>query len=174
MSGTGPQKPAGAFTLATAETAKTHAPQQMQKAVLDSASMLVKDGGGSIRIDIGNKELGSVDLAVEVKDNKVDIKIVAASPQAREMLATELPKLRESLQTQNLNLSKVEIGLTGGSSWTSSDGRSSQRDSASQSEEIFGVSGTGRKPSKSYRQVNSVQNLQPQVITDGGSIKVRV
>ncbi|MBC7658611.1 MAG: flagellar hook-length control protein FliK [Chitinophagaceae bacterium] len=170
-------KSQGAFSLAGPETpAKTEAPKHLEKAVFENASLLVKDGGGSIRIDIGNKEIGAVDLAVEVKDNVVDIKIVAASPHAREILATELPKLRESLHSQNLNLSKVEIGLSGGSSWTSSDGRSSssQRESSSQSDEVFGVSGAGRKSSKSYRQVSSTQNLGPQVITDGGSIKVRV
>lgn len=168
------QKSAGTFQLETPEPSKVHAPHQMQKEVFDNASMLIKDGGGAMRIDIGNKELGAIDLAVEVKDNKVEIKIVAASPQAREMLATELPKLRENLQNQNLNLSKVEIGLSGGSSWTSSDGRSSQREQSSQNEEIIGVTGTARKSSRSYRQVSSTQNLQPQVIHDGGSIKVRV
>lgn len=168
------QKSSTIFQLETAEPSKVQAPQQLKKEVFDNASMLVKDGGGAMRIDIGNKELGAIDLAVEVKDNKVEIKIVAASPQAREMLATELPKLRESLQNQNLNLSKVEIGLSGGSSWTSSDGRSSQREQSSQREELLGVSGTGQKSSRSYRQVNNTQNLQPQVIHDGGSIKVRV
>ncbi|RYZ52366.1 MAG: flagellar hook-length control protein FliK, partial [Proteobacteria bacterium] len=164
-----------AFEIETPVVQKNEAPQQMNKAVFDNASMLVKEGGGAMRIDIGNKELGAIDLAVEVKDNQVDIKIVAASAHAREILATELPKLKESLQNQNLNLSKVEIGLNGGSSWTSSDGRSSQRESSSQREESFGVAGTGnRKSSRTYRQVSSTQNLQPQVIQDGGSIKVRV
>jgi flagellar hook-length control protein FliK len=168
-------KAAQTFEIETPVVAKNEAPQQMNKAVFDNASMLVKEGGGAMRIDIGNKELGAIDLAVEVKDNQVDIKIVAASAHAREILATELPKLKENLQNQNLNLSKVEIGLNGGSSWTSSDGRSSQRESSSQREESFGVAGTGsRKSSRSYRQVSSTQNLQPQVIQDGGSIKVRV
>ncbi len=167
-------KTSTAFELTRQEAPKALPAHAMQKTVFESTSLLVKDGGGAMRIDIGNKELGSIDLAVEVKDNRVDIKIVAASQQAREILAVALPALKASLQNQNLNLSKVEIGLSGGSSWSSSDGGSSGRESTAQSEEIFGIKGASRRSSRSYRQASSTQNLQPEAIRDGGSIKVRV
>ncbi len=166
------------FDLGAPEAAvPPQAAKEMVKHVFDNSTMLVEKGGGAIRLDIGNKELGAIDLAIEVKDNRVDIKIAAASPHAREILATELPKLKESLQSQNLNLSKVEIGLTGGSSWTSSDGRSSQREASSQTEEISSVGGTTstRKSSRTYRQSHNTQNLQPDASgAPSGSIHVRV
>lgn len=173
----GTQKSQNSFELGNTETQKAEPTNPVQKAVFEKAEMLVKEGGGAIRIDIGNQETGAIDLAVEVKDNTVEVKITAETPEARQMLAQELPKLRESLQNQNLNLSRVEVGLSGGSSWTSSDGRSSGRESSSsqQSEELLGVNGRGgRKTSKSYSRVSSSEVMQPQVTREGGGIKVRV
>lgn len=171
----GTQKSQNTFELGTAETQKAQPTNLVQKAVIENAQMLVKDGGGAIRIDIGNKETGSIDLAVEVKDDKVEVKISAASPEARQLLAQELPKLRELLQNQNLNLSKVEVGLSGGSSWTSSDGQSSRRESSTQSDELAALNGRiSRESSKSYSRISSSQANQPSVTREGGGIKVRV
>ncbi|MES2746221.1 MAG: flagellar hook-length control protein FliK, partial [Bdellovibrionota bacterium] len=173
----GTNKSQNTFDLGTAETQKAQPTHPVQKAVFENAEMLVKDGGGAIRIDIGNNETGKIDLAVEVKDGKVEVKISADSPEARQLIAQDLPRLKEQLQNQNLNLSKVEVGLSGGSSWTSSDGRSSREESSqsAQSEELLGVNGRpGRKTSRSYSRSSNTAEVQPGVIREGGGIKVRV
>lgn len=171
----GTQKSQNTFELGTSETQKAQPNNPVQKAVFENAQMLVKEGGGAMRIDIGNQETGAIDLAVEVIDGKVEVKISAASAEARQMIAQDLPKLREFLQDQNLNLSKVEVGLSGGSQWTSSDGRNSRQESSSQNEEITALNGRlNQRSSKSYSRISSTQDLQPTAAREGGGIKVRV
>lgn len=166
-----------AFTLqnSPAPAAPTPSKEFVQN-VFDKASMMLKEGGGSIRLDLGSESLGSLDLALDIKDKTVELRIIASSPQARELLAQELPKLRDSLLQQNLNLDKVEIGLNQGSAWSQSsrDGRSSQ----GQSQEFFQQSRTrgvgGRSGEvRSYRQVTQTSETRPNPLHNG-SIQVRV
>lgn len=170
---------AKAFSIeAPPEMNKTALPPAVAKDIFEKSSLLLKEGGGSMRIDLGSKELGSLNLAVEVKDKTVEIRILAPTQQARELLATELPKLREALQNQNLDLKKVEIGLGGGSSFaqTSSDGRSSSRRDEYQSFEDSSIRGVGgaQRMSRGYRQVSQVNSEESPRINHDGAIQVRV
>ncbi|HET9241356.1 MAG TPA: flagellar hook-length control protein FliK [Oligoflexus sp.] len=149
--------------------------QQLQD-ILDKSSMLIKDGGGSIRLDLGSKEMGPLDLALDIKDKTVEIRIVTHSDQAREALVQELPKLRESLQNQNLNLEKVEIGLSYSSAWSQSSGNGQQNreqffenSSESNSRGPNGI----RSTSRSYRQ-SFVSAPETRVPLHNGLIQVRV
>ncbi len=167
-----------AFSVETAAPQAPSAPvspQQLQD-ILDKSSMLIKDGGGSIRLDLGSKEMGSLDLALEIRDQTVELRIVAHSEQAREALVQELPKLRESLQNQNLNLEKVEIGLSYGSSWSQSSGNGQQNreqffenNSESSSRGPQGI----RSTSRSYRQ-SIASTPEARVPLHNGLIQVRV
>jgi hypothetical protein len=177
--GTSPGASNKAFSIETAAAPQTpSAPvshQQLQD-ILDKSSMLIKDGGGSIRLDLGSKEMGPLDLALDIKDKTVELRIVTHSDQAREALVQELPKLRESLQNQNLNLEKVEIGLSYGSSWSQSSGNGQQN-----REQFFentsenssrGPNGV-RSTSRSYRQ-SFVSAPETRVPLHNGLIQVRV
>jgi hypothetical protein len=150
-------------------------PQQLQD-ILDQSTMLIKDGGGSIRLDLGSTEMGPLDLALDIKDKTVELRIVTHSDQAREALVQELPKLRESLQNQNLNLEKVEIGLSYGSAWSQSSGNGQQNreqffenTSESSSRGPNGI----RSTSRSYRQ-SFVSTPEARVPLHNGLIQVRV
>lgn len=113
------------------------------KKIMEKATLLVKDGGGSIRLDMGTKELGHIDLAVDVKDNKLSIRIIAESEQAKHLITNELPKLRDALADQRLTLQNAEVGLRGQSNpWSnsSSHGQSgfSQGQNQNQGQSPFG------------------------------------
>ncbi|MGE0171741.1 MAG: flagellar hook-length control protein FliK [Oligoflexales bacterium] len=86
--------------------------QIVSQKVVDNAVMLLNDGGGTIRVDFKTDTLGPVDLAIQVNDNKVDLKIIAANDSVRDMLTSEMPKLREALSAQNITLHKAEVGLS--------------------------------------------------------------
>jgi flagellar hook-length control protein FliK len=86
--------------------------QIVSQKVVDNAVILLNEGGGTIRVDFKTDTLGQVDLAIQVKDNNVELKIIAANDSARDMLATEMPKLREALSAQNITLNKAEVGLS--------------------------------------------------------------
>ncbi|MBF0440712.1 MAG: flagellar hook-length control protein FliK [Oligoflexales bacterium] len=109
-----------AFSIARKpETERIH-PHDITERIVKNASMMIKEGGGSIKIDLGSKELGDINLAIQVKDNNLDLRIVADSDKVREIIAGDLPRLRESLSEQKLNLNQVEIGLGGGRQWSAS------------------------------------------------------
>jgi flagellar hook-length control protein FliK len=90
---------------------KLDAPNQITSKVIDRARMMVKEGGGQVILDLGTKELGKLELAMNVNNNKVELKILAASDQVRELLSQDIGTLRESLAIEDLNLSEVEVGV---------------------------------------------------------------
>jgi len=150
-------------------------PQNLQD-IFDKSSMMIKDGGGSIRIDLGSKETGPLDLAIDIHDKSVELRIIAHSDQARDALVQELPKLRESLLNQHLNLEKVEIGLSNSSAWSQSSGNGRQgRDQVFenwQESSSRGPQGV-RSSSRTYRQ--SIDQLaNERVPLHNGLIQVRV
>ena len=79
--------------------------------VIEKAEMMVKDGGGSVKIDLGTNGMGSLDLAIDVNNNKIDVRIVTASDQVKDIIVADLNKLKDSLQMLNLDLGQVEVGL---------------------------------------------------------------
>ena len=81
-------------------------------AVIDRARMMVKEGGGEVILDLGNETLGKVELAMNVMKDRVDLRIIAASDQVREVLSQDITTLREALAIQDLNLSEVEVAVS--------------------------------------------------------------
>jgi flagellar hook-length control protein FliK len=85
--------------------------------------MMVRDGGGSMRVDLPTP-WGKVDLAVRIEGGNIQVRMLADSPQVRDALNQDLPRLRESLAGQNLNLGSVEVGVGGGNAWAQNFGQS--------------------------------------------------
>lgn len=69
---------------------------------------------GSIRLQLHPRELGELRLEIEVKQDNVKAHITAQNPQAQEALDRHLPRLREALAEQGLQLSEVEINVSAG------------------------------------------------------------
>lgn len=112
------------------------------KEIFDKAEMLVKDGGGSMKIDMNSDELGKLDLAVNVQGDKVDLRIIASSEKVKEILTQDIPKLREALSDQNLHLKNVEISQQSMGGWNFNS-RSQER-SFEQNIKQGSMPGTGR------------------------------
>ncbi len=85
----------------------------MQK-IVDRAATLSKEGGGIVRIDVGNAEIGRLELAVRMtSDDRVDLRILTSSDRVRDLMAAELGRLRDALGVQQVQLGKVEVGVNG-------------------------------------------------------------
>ena len=112
---------------------------KVRDAVFEKAQILLKDGGGSMKFDLGTKELGQLDLAIDVQNDNLKIKITAESDKAREMLSQELPALRQALAEQNLDLKTVEIGLKHEEQWSEQNPNQGQQQNQQeqQSSETF-------------------------------------
>ena len=142
--------------------------------VYDNASMLVKNGGGSMKINLQTEDLGHIDLAVNLDQSKIDIKILASSEKARELIMQDLSKLRDSLSTVNVNLKDVEVDIRGSNSWSHNfddghqqSGQSSYQEKNWQNENEIGQEKITTKQSIITRAPQPSQLRQ-------GSISVRI
>ena len=100
------------FVSTLSETAGPQEPKsgEIHTKILQHASLLLKDGGGSMRMDIHAPNLGKIDLAINLNNNQLDVRILTASDQTRDMINRELTGLRDGLGQQGISLRTVEIG----------------------------------------------------------------
>jgi hypothetical protein len=99
------------FELATSKRSTTPAPvpQEQMDRILNKAEMLIKDGGGSIRVKLNDDGGPNIELAIKVRGENVDVKILAADDQLRMALNASAPKLKEHLENQNLSLESFDV-----------------------------------------------------------------
>lgn len=62
------------------------------------------------RIEISPRELGAIDVRLSVDDRGLSVQLNAAQAQTRDMLQSELPRLREALQQGGLQLADAQVG----------------------------------------------------------------
>ena len=69
----------------------------------------VKSGNYNLRFNVHPRELGAVDIAMEVRDGRLDAQISSTNPVTRDLLSESLPRLRDALQAGGLQLSNLEV-----------------------------------------------------------------
>lgn len=84
---------------------------EIMRQIVDRATFLAKDGGGIVRLDISNPDVGTLELAVNMQNDRLDLRIITSSDRARDMMAGEMSQLRDALSVQNLQLGSVEVGV---------------------------------------------------------------
>ena len=89
--------------------------------LVERARFLADQGGGSIQIDLGSEKLGTINLIVHANQDNVEVKILAQSREARDLITNEMPQLKEALHQRNIDLRTVEVAVRTGSSWTQSN-----------------------------------------------------
>ena len=69
----------------------------------------VQSGNYNLRFNVHPRELGAVDVAMEVRDGRLDAQISSTNPVTRDLLSESLPRLRDALQAGGLQLSNLEV-----------------------------------------------------------------
>jgi hypothetical protein len=97
------------------ESNTRHAVETVRK-IQDAVRRTAVSDIGAMRLDLSSPETGNLEVAVRVdKDQQVDVRVMAASGELRDLLAKELPQLKSSLGEQNLNLRDLDVrAWTGG------------------------------------------------------------
>lgn len=140
--------------------------------LIERAQLLVNDGGGSMRLDLGSSELGSLDIAVKVNQDTIDLRIVASSDSVRDQISQDLQNLRDSLMRQNLNLRQVEVSLSSGQQWShNSPNNQSNGRSYEEIKEIADVTGT-KSTRQAYRSQQTTHGVTPFNPQHQGKIQV--
>lgn len=80
--------------------------------VFQKVDSLVHEGGGKMTLSLTPPELGQVEIQVVTKGKNVEIKVKSESDFAKTAIENQLGDLQQSLQNQDLNLSKIEVQVT--------------------------------------------------------------
>lgn len=65
--------------------------------------------GGVVRMRLAPAELGSVRIEMRVQDRRVEARVVAESETASQILREHLPELRQRLESQGLQVERIEV-----------------------------------------------------------------
>jgi flagellar hook-length control protein FliK len=179
------QQSAATFAQRTEQPEVGLSPQQryqiMQK-VLNHATMMVKEGGGTVRLDLGTSELGSMQMAISMNKDQVDMRVITSSDRVREVMMAELSQLKNALSVQNVRLGNVEVGVSGRqpNGFAAFDGNPNQgrgrnfsdRDRSSEGRGIQGIKGLARRQFAGPIRMDT-SGVSGLLNANGGKIAVR-
>ncbi len=124
------------FASKISPTSSEPARESLAQKILGQAEMMFKNGGGSMRMDVEAPGIGKVDVAINLNNNQLDVRIMTSSDQARDIISREVAGLRDGLTQQGLNLRGLEVGKAG---------ESSSRQFAGQGNQHFGQGAQDQK-----------------------------
>lgn len=147
-------------------------PQQasgLHNKIMQHATMMLKDGGGSMRMNVDAPGMGKIDLAINLANNQLDVRILTPNEHVRDIINKELSGLRDGLGQQGISLRAVEVSNASQSSNQFAGGRFGQGHSgqnASYNEmkeyaESFAGSFTSRGSQAERMRIADVRNTLP-------------
>jgi len=83
--------------------------ERFTQALTERLVQNVKTGNFNLRFNVHPRELGVVDISMEVRDGRLDAQISSTNPVTRDLLSESLPRLRDALQAGGLQLSNLEV-----------------------------------------------------------------
>ncbi|MFP2770598.1 flagellar hook-length control protein FliK [Oceanisphaera sp. KMM 10153] len=88
-------------------------PEQSAKQLAQQVQIMVSQNLEEADIRLNPSELGGLRIQVKMEQGEVQVQFLASHPQARELLDQALPRLREMMSQQGLNLSPGQGQLAG-------------------------------------------------------------
>lgn len=77
--------------------------------IINGAQIMVKDGGGEMKINMNPDGMGEVNLKVHVQNGEVRVEMLTSSDETKKLLEKGLADLKSSLQAHKLNVEHVKI-----------------------------------------------------------------
>jgi flagellar hook-length control protein FliK len=84
--------------------------------LVKTAGLVVRDGGGEIRLTLRPGSLGSVRIRLSLEDGKVEGRIVVDTPEARQAFEEGIPALARALQADGFETGALQVSVSGGRS----------------------------------------------------------
>jgi hypothetical protein len=79
-----------------------------------TAGLVVRDGGGEIRLTLKPESLGSVRIRLSVEDGKVEGRIIVDTPEARQAFEAGLDSLTRALAADGFRTGSLQVSVSGG------------------------------------------------------------
>ena len=99
----------GDFVAAAPKMNKTQETQNVRE-VIDQAQVMVRNGGGKMKIKMSPEGMGEVTLKVATEGGRVNIEMIASNSDTKRLLEKGLGDLKETLASHKLNVDLVKVG----------------------------------------------------------------
>ena len=111
----------------------------------------------SAQLRLNPEHLGPIEMSIEVDDQNARVNFVAAHGMTRDAIEQSLPRLREMLEQQGLNLQQADV--SGGDSRTRDDGDRALADEAAGAAEASPASDGDEPAAESKSRVSHAVGL---------------
>jgi hypothetical protein len=79
-----------------------------------TVGLVVRDGGGEIRLTLKPESLGSVRIRLSLEDGKIEGRIVVDTPEARQAFEAGIDGLTRALQADGFQTGSLQVSVSGG------------------------------------------------------------
>lgn len=80
--------------------------------IVDQTQVIVRNGGGEMKMKLNPDGLGEVDLKVDVQNGKVNVQMVTDNPEAKRVLEGHVADLKEGLNAHRLSVEEVKVDVS--------------------------------------------------------------
>jgi flagellar hook-length control protein FliK len=84
-------------------------PQAVMSQVLDGAVEVLRNGSGRMVLTLQPPQLGTLDLDIAVKNNRVTMIMLADNQEVKQMLQSGMDDLRNALQDKGFQIDRLEV-----------------------------------------------------------------
>ena len=90
--------------------ARELAGRQLSEALGQRLAANIAAGHYRLTFNVHPRELGAIDVVMEMRDGRLDAQINTSNAVTRELLGDSLPRLRDALQQGGVNLAQLQVG----------------------------------------------------------------
>jgi flagellar hook-length control protein FliK len=90
--------------------ARELAGRQLSEALGQRLAANIAAGHYRLTFNVHPRELGAIDVVMEMRDGRLDAQINTSNAVTRELLGDSLPRLRDALQQSGVNLAHLHVG----------------------------------------------------------------
>lgn len=105
-----------------------------------TAGIILKDGGGEIRLVLKPESLGSVRVRLNIADNRVDGLFIVDTPSAKQIVEGNLDSIMQALTAEGFQTASLSVSVGGGN--TGAENRQAEVPQLRRVESLQGFSGT--------------------------------
>ncbi|MFL2502415.1 MAG: flagellar hook-length control protein FliK [Luminiphilus sp.] len=122
--------------------ARELAGRQLSEALGQRLAANIAAGHYRLTFNVNPRELGAIDVVMEMRDGRLDAQINTSNAVTRELLGDSLPRLRDALQQSGVNLAQLQVGSD--TQQGQSQGReASTNDAGAQAQDEMSLADTG-------------------------------
>ena len=100
----------GEFVVNGPKMTKVQEAQNVRE-VIDQAQVMIRSGGGKVKIKMNPEGMGEVTLKVATEGEKVNVEMIASNMDTKKLLEKGLEGLKNTLSSHKLNVDLVKVNL---------------------------------------------------------------